>query len=757
MDKYSISRRAFMRVLGMGAVGISATSGLASTLNPLKDLGKKKLSKEEKFLTYDPGKMTHTYCEMCFWNCGVNVYTRNKKVFHLEGNVKNPNNNGRLCAKGNSGIGQLYDPNRLKFPMIRTGKRGEGKWQRVTWGEAFEYINNKLKNIIKQYGVNAVGSAPHCTGTGIFRDLIWALGSTSVALPDWSQCLGAREIAWQLTYGNEPTDHEPWDFENSKCMVLFGRDMIGAIHTGQTAAFNNAISTGAKLIVVDPRLSPTAARADYWLQIKPGTDTALVLSMIHILIRDNLVNKEFIEKYCYGYEKLVGHVKQYTPEWAAKECEIPVKTIEKVTQEFAKAAPHAVAISSRRTSRYGNDTQWVRSIAILNALIGNYGIQGGIAELGKFKLNLKEDELKPKYPGGERYDKVGTRHLGNVGFGNINAFIEATRTGKPYPIKAWINWGSNLIGGSSLGDIKRLHEVIENLDLIVSIDVIPNDMVYYSDVVLPSSTYLERYDTPYTKEGIYPFIALREPAIDPLYDTKDAWEIAYNIAKPLGIGAYFKKSAKERVDEILNSFEPEQRETLIKEGVLVDKTHDPFPQASGKKLKFNTPTGKIELYSTELEKLEKEYGKSHSPLPHYTPPNEPEEGTFRFLIGRPSVHSHARSQNIEVLAELSSSPKDLGVWMHPEDAEKLALKDGDKVIIHSVNNGSKSKPTTLKVTNRIKRRNVFVMHGFGHISPMLKVAYNKGVNDAMFCNRKDTDPITGTAALLNSFVKIEKA
>ncbi len=761
-----ISRRAFIKTAAV-ASGLAATGGI---LPDISRANSKIESYDRMMLQYDVGKKAYTYCEMCFWKCGVVAHVRNGILHKLEGNALNPNNRGHLCAKGNSGIYLLYDPNRVKTPLIRVGKRGEGKFKKATWKEAFEFVGEKLEKIIKKYGPESVAYFLHGTGEEPFKILARAMGTPNVAIPAYSQCLGSREIGWFLTYGTGVSGHAPFDYKNSKYIILFGRNVMGSIQVREAEDLTEGLSRGAKLVYCDPRFSETAAKAYRWLQINPGTDLALILGLIHILIRDQLVNMEFIDQYCYGFDKLKEFVKDYMPEWASKETGMDVKTIEKVAWEFAEHSPNVVAVPPRRFSRYGNDTQTSRAIAILNALVGNWGVPGGIWVRSRYKYVLANynsgdcdireikfkppKEKKPPRPTVLRADGAGSKFPLAPGFlGRENGMIEATKTGKPYPIKAWMIYDTNPIGSTPIGHNKLIEEVIPNLDLIVDIDVIPNDISLYADIILPESTYLERYDLPHIQKDAYPFIAIREPAVKPLFDTKVSWDIAKGIAEKTGHGRYFKEDLQEKIDNIINRLPPYQRKELKERGVVVFEGADPYPQASGKPLRFHTKTRKIELYSTLLEKFQQKIGDDYFPLPKYNPPKTMNDnGAFRLLFGRVPVHTHSRTQNNKLLEEIYQENR---VWINEVDAKKFNITEHDKVTLYSLTTKIETEPIDVKITSRIKSGCVFVAHGFGHISKLLEIAYKKGISDNVLCS-DDLDPISGSSAFLNGFVKIKK-
>ena len=764
MAKKRISRRAFIKTaISTSAVGAMAASGAVSFSKKANAMSYEDYNKLMEH--YDRGKRTFSFCEMCFWNCGLHVYTRGNRVHKIEGNLNHPNNYGHICAKGNSGIYELYGPNRLKFPMIRAGERGSGKWKKASWDEAFNYIGEKLKPVIDKYGPQSLASFVHGTGEEPFKILARILGTPNVVVPAYSQCLGSRSMGWFLTYGTIPSGHNPYDTRNAKYMISFGRNVTGAIQVREAEFLVEGLRKGGKLVVLDPRFSELAAKAYKWLKIRPGSDMAFALALIHVLIRDGLINYEFIEKYCYGFDLLADHVKQYTPQWAEKETDIPSKEIEHIAWEFAEASPNAIAFPARRFSRYGNDTQTVRTIAILNALIGNWGMPGGFWARTPFPIDLQQDSYcissahlhtlpLPELPKIKRADGAGSEQfpLAPTNLGRENGMIDATITGKPYPIKAWLVYDTNPIQGSANAKKLLLKEALKNLDLIVDIDIIPNDIGWYADVLLPESTYLERYDMPHIQADKYPFIALREPAVKPLFDTKPSWGIAKGIAKQFGLEKYYSLTPKEIQEKVISMLPKEQQKELKEEGVYVYYDTKPYPQAAGTPLKFQTPTGKIELYSTLLSKYQSKFGDDYSPMPKYKPLKQPEKGEFRLLFGRVPEHTHSRTQNNELLHEIYPVNK---LWVNVNAAKNINLRNGDKVVVHSNTTDIDSLPIEVYATDLIREDCVFMAHGFGHISKGLSIAYHLGASDSFLCSN-DVDPISSAGAFLNGFVTIKK-
>jgi len=733
--KIGVSRRTFLKTAALSAAAVSLPLSIKAT------------EKEPSKKLYGR-KSTQTWCEMCFWGCGVTAFSKNGKVYKLEGQKLCPNNYGSLCAKGNAGIYQLYDPDRLKKPLIRVGKRGEGKFKEVSWEEATKYVAENLKKVIDTYKPKSVSLIAHGSGEHAFIKLMELIGSKNIAIPAYSQCMGSREIGWWLTYGTGFTGHEYGDGENAKCMMFLGRNILEALQVGEAKKVINGLSKGAKLIYVDPRYSKTAAKADYYLQIKPGTDLALLLGMINFVIENKLYNEKFVDEYCSGLEELKEAVKGYSLDWTSKETDIDKKAIAEICYELAKAAPSCFIHPGRRLTRYGNDTQTVRAIGILNGLFGNWGYPGGFYVLQN-PPSLDGEVCEVEFEENcscERADGAGTEYkLAPSNLGRENGLFEAILTDKPYPIKALIAYGTNYF--QHYPDYEVCKKIAEKLDFIVTCDIYMTETALYSDVILPESTYLERQDPIVTQSDKYPFMQYREPATIPLFDTKGAWEISKMISDQMGFHQAKWKSIDEVNEEIAHKAGT-TIEQLKRDGCYVFPVTDGmYPQAEGKDLEFKTASRRVELYSNFLEKL------GFDPIPKYERPKRAPIGQFRLLFGRMSYHTHARTQNNRWLLALHDY--EVKVWINSKKAYELGINDGDKVILRK--GDKKSGVLTAFVTDDIHPEALFIPHGFGRISKFMTNAYEvQGASDADFASN-DVDPISGASAFQNTFVRIEKA
>jgi thiosulfate reductase/polysulfide reductase chain A len=329
----------------------------------------------------------------------------------------------------------------------------------------------------------------------------------------------------------------------------------------------------------------------------------------------------------------------------------------------------------------------------------------------------------------------------------IQELIEPMITGKPYPIKGLIAYGVGLF--HTIPNVPRTKQALKNLDFVMVVDTLPQDHVAWADVVLPEATYLERYDELWACSHKTPYIALREPAVEPFAQTKPAWWMVRELGIRLGLEDFFKwQTAEEYLNARLNSIGL-NLDKLREQGGLTIQKGKPWLEDFEKEnaSPFATASQKVELYSEALAKA------NLKPLPEYEPPVEAPAGFFRLLYGRTPVHTFARTQNTPVLHELYPENE---VWINDETAARLGFKTGDRVWLEN-QDGARSGPIQVKATQRIRSDAVYIVHGFGHDAPGMTRAHKKGASDAALQTRYALDPICGGAGLRVNFVRLVRA
>ncbi|HAJ37119.1 MAG TPA: thiosulfate reductase [Chloroflexi bacterium] len=754
-----ISRRTFLKSAFAGGAGVALAAGQLQQAAAAPAAG-------TTTPWYYRGQIKSTYsvCDMCPWRCGIIAQSVEGRVFKIDGNPADPKSRGMLCARGQGGVSFMYDPDRLRSPMLRTGERGEGKFQEVTWEEALDHTAEKLLAIKEQYGPESVAIFGHTSGEFWFADYFaQAWGTPNAAKPSSSLCTSPREEASNLTFGFPVGGHEPVDWAGLRCLTLIGSHIGEDSRNTVMQDFANARARGATVIVVDPRFSSVAAKADYWLPIKPGTDTALLLAWINVLITEHRYDADYIAQWAQGFEELAAHVADMTPEWAAAITELDAELIRTTARVMADNLPQSVIMPGRHVTWYGNDTQRMRAVHIINALLGAYGREGGIyfnkspyieayphppfAVAGSAggcsaEPGAESAELPVGPSGKARADGARTKFL--RGATAMQELIEPMITGEPYPIKALIVYGTNLL--NTVPNPARTLEALKKLDLVVVIDVLPMEHVAWADVVLPEATILERFDDLWTVAHKTPYIALRDQAVEPYADTKPAWWMARELGLRVGLEKFFKwETAEEFVETRLKTIGYSLEKLRSEGGVIVQKGK-PYLDDFKSNSPFLTKSGKIELYSEELALA------GHDPLPVYTPVEEPPQGYFRLLYGRHPVHTFAKTQNTPLLHQLNPE-NDL--WLNAGVAASLGIEDGDRVYVEN-QDGVRSGPIKVKVTQRIRPDAVFMSHGFGRNAPQLTLANGRGASDAALISRYTLDPISGGAGMRINFVRIVK-
>jgi thiosulfate reductase / polysulfide reductase chain A len=725
-----ISRRNFLKVAG----AVAATGAVAEAQ------------------PFPPGwkgdtrvELIPTNCEMCFWRCGVLAEVQDGKLLKLQGNPAHPLTKGKLCARGNAGVALLNDPDRLKYPQIRTGERGEGKFKRVSWDEALDFLAARLNELKHKYGPESVAVFPHGVHSGFFSTLMKAYGTPNSAEPAFAQCRGPRDIGYQLTFGRPVNSPEPIDLEESKCIVLIGSHIGENVFTSQVTAFAEGLARGAKLIVVDPRRSTAAAKADWWLPIKPGTDTALLLAWINLLVSEKLYDAEYLDKYATGFKELAAEVKSYTPEWAEGITEISAAQIRDTAHAMADAKPAVAIHPGRHVTWYGNDTQRARAMAILTALLGAYGRKGGIflpTKIAQGRIPL------PPMPESEkgRADRIGDVYplASEEAHGLTQGLIETTRTGDPYPIKGWIVYGQNVL--ESIPTRAQTLEAIKKLEFMAVVDVLPMEQTRYADLVLPEATYLERYDPPaIVTTSKRPYVSIRQPAVEPMFESKPGWWIAKQAAKRLGLDGYFPwKDPDDHLRKLIAPLNINEAELKSLGAVSFDGKPYIEDRAEPDGPLFPTQSGKIELLSSVLLDLKLDA------IPKYEPTPEPPAGYFRLIYGRAPVHSFSRSQNNAWLDDLMPENP---IWLSSEAAKQAGLTDGQKVVLEN-QDGVKSPVITLKITPAMRKDVAYTVHGFGAQAPDLKKAYRHGFSDTALMTRIVIDPLMGATGMRVNFVRV---
>lgn len=695
-----------------------------------------------------PGRRkVYSMCGMCAVRCPVEVTVEDGRIAWLQGNPNDKLLGASLCAKGAAGIAFENDDQRPQTPLIRSGPRGSGQWRRASWDEALDYIADKLKETIEADGPRGIALSDR---GGLFADLtktfVKALGSPNYFNHD-ATCAGNVHNAARSIIGFSPTGLIP-DFKNTKHLVLYGRNIVESLVVKEAKAFMAAISNGMQCTYIDPRASITACKATRYWQVRPNSDYALNLALIHEILKREIYDKDFVERFVVGMDELREAVKDTTPEWQASHTGISAEQLRDFVTEIGTQVPHVIFNPGWMTARHKQSFYVSRTTLILNALMGNMEIPGGfvIAKPPEYYGRKSLKTLAARVPAvtEPRVDGAGTdRPTWDPAIGMLHQLFAALETELPYRIGAYIAYRHDPL--TAMPDAEAIKRAMDKLKLLVSIDVRYSETGWYSDVILPESTYLERANILTQMPGPVPVFLMRDQAIAPRFDSRPAWWIFRELLHRLGI----KEALDFETIEELWNYQLEGTAVTVaemREEGIVSLAAAPklTPRDS---LKFPTPSGKIEITSDFLNEA------GLLSFPPYETKVAPSGDRFNLLFGRPPVLAHGQSLNNPLLNELA--PEQV-LWIHPERAAPLGIADGDQVEI--MGDGNYSGCLKAKVTPWIHRDAVFMLHGYGATVPLATRALGVGVADQRLQEGKlyDFDPAGGGCALTETIVQVKR-
>jgi len=617
------------------------------------------------------------------------------------------------CAKGLATSQWVHHPDRLRAPLKRVGGRGEGKWQRISWEEALDDLSSKLKEIARRYGSTSVAWAvpdlPYLRSGGYSR-LVSATKGT------WVDCVGFGDLAGPcadfVTFGWPMGDIYSSLVKEPKLTIVWGFNPAETAFRSMRVIME-AKKRGSKLVVIDPRLSTTASRADEYIQIRPGTDGALALGMLHVILEKGLQDELFIVdntvgsllvsddsglflresdlirgggdqvfmvfdedigqpqrydapgikptltgsysiagvEYRPAYQLLADMVREYTPEYVSNITDIPADVISRLAVEYATQKPAAIhrGLGMQRTF-YGDLS--CRALNTLAAITGNMNLR----RPSRFVLNARSFNT----PAGS-YNRLP-----------IMMLYDAIVKEDPLAIKAVFFAGRNYV--SQLPNMNRItDEVLPRLELMVVCDLFMTATARYADYVLPAASFCESIDLVMGGSAFLPYLQLQQKVIEPLYECKSDFEIAAELGRRMGFGEYFNKREEHFIEEILDSGHPTM------EGISLERLRQGPVQAESveRPPEFRTPTGKIEFYVERLSQFGQE-------LPIYLEPVESarcdEARTYplSLISPHPRYRLHSTLANVPHLLKIDPEPF---VEINPEDAKSRNISDGDMVCV----------------------------------------------------------------------------
>ena len=610
-----------------------------------------------------------TICSFCHASCGMIAQVEAGKIVRIKGDLDNPSSRGYLCKRGMEGnIPLVYHPDRIKTPLLRT-KKG---FQEVSWDEALGFAADKLLSLRNKYGpkilVRASGAPYTYEGRDAFLQLLGAFGST-LNTSVGHLCSRPRQLGISSVFGDigEP------DYTHTKLAIFWGANVVETnryTRHSSTPNFSKTIpmirAGGGKVVLIDPIRSETAALVDEWVPLRLGTDLALALTMIHVIIGEELYDWEFVQNYTIGFEDLKKHTFQYTPEWAAGITGLSSEKIKDFARQYATEKP-ATIYDGNGLDMHTQCVETCRALGMLIALTGNLDRPGANVFMDWSKQNVLPTVNLPKDPTEKKPYPLFMDYPFPV-------IIDSILSNQEECPMAMIVTNSN--PALVLANAERTRSALQNLDLLVVHDHFVTATAELAHLVLPDATGLERFGYRAFSSGQGCFFALRRKVIEPLYESRPGFEVEYALAQKMGLEKHYPfRNNEEWIDFMVKpsgiSFADLKEQEIV-------YTTAPVAYEKFKTKKLLTPSGKVEFFSEKFQKA------GYDPMPTFREIEEdkvikqkfPLSGTSR----KPGIYSHTKHRNIPEVSKVQPEPF---VWMHPEDAKERGIENGSWVEVES--------------------------------------------------------------------------
>jgi len=687
-------------------------------------------------------KIIRSICFECHSRCGVLLEVKEGKLVGIKGDKEHPISHGYLCSKGRACMEIIYHPERITKPLIRTGVKRKGQFEASSWDQALDVIAGRLLDYREKWGAESV-----VIGTGTTRGMgpwinrfLTLFGSPNYMAP-------ANMSGGPLEVGSIATCGFPImpDFASSKCIVLWAHNPPQSWPGLFMHDIKQGLKAGAKLIVVDPRGTPLARKADHWLPIRPGTDTALLLCFINIIIKNELYDEEFVRKWTSGFNRLAEHVASFTPEKCAEITWLSADAIESAAFTYARTKPACISGGPAGVCQAVTAFDISRSITILSAITGNLEVPGGslkyIPPTGNRShygedfcayRNLPEEQAKKKL-------NLDYPLLGPVPIPPETAW-KAILEQKPYAVKAIGLFANNPM--CAYANSQHVKKALTALDFLFMADYFHTPTTELADVILPPAHWTERDDVEdFIMKG---YLFYQPKAVEPVPECRSERQIFIDLAQKIGLEGYWKtleEAFDYRLEPVGMTFEEFKKVGQIANPVVY-KSYE-------KNNRFETPSGKVELYANYLEDMGIE------PLPNFRePPESPvsrpdlwqEYPLVLTTGGRNLVYYHSAHRNIPSLRKHSPDPE---IEIHPETAAQLGIEDGEWVYLVSPRGRIEIK---VRLFKHIHPKVVHAPHGYWY---GVENGW-KRVNINMITDNQPICPVTASVPVRGLLCRVEK-
>ncbi|MET3507990.1 molybdopterin oxidoreductase family protein [Halalkalibacter oceani] len=593
----------------------------------------------------------------CPDQCGLLVHKENGKIVKIEGDPDHPVTKGNICNKVRHMTDRLYDPKRLTTPLKRTGKKGDGSFTPITWDEAIETIVSNWKRFIKEHGPESIlpysfyGNMGNSNAEGMDRRFFYRLGASQL---ERAICSVAGSTGYKYTMGGS-VGTDPEETTETKLFIMWG---INAVSTNmhQMTIAQKARKNGAKIVVIDVHKNQTGRMADWFIPIRPGTDSALALGMMHILFAEKMVDRDFMKEFTVGYAELEEHVQQYDPQTVSEITGVPVDDIYALTRMYGTTSPSFIRIGNG-LQHHDNGGMIVRTIACLPALTGAWQVKGG----GAIKSN--KSFLRHNSAALQRPDLLENKQTRTF---NMNQLGKVLLEADP-PVYSLFVYNAN--PAVVTPESNKVRKGLSRDDLFTVVhDLFLTETAKYADIVLPATSAFEQTD--FYASYWHHYMQLQQPVVEPYGESKSNMEVSRLLAAAMG---YDDEALQASDEELIQETLAQSNNPFIKHIRYEDLVKNHYVKADRSSFslkKLDTPSGKIELYSELMAK------DGHPPLPTYTPLVEEEEFPFLFVPGPNHNFLNSTFSNNEKHIKLEKTAK---IHMNKKDAETLNIEDGELV------------------------------------------------------------------------------